>query len=96
VSARSETIEETSEAQPSEKNRDDGGTPGPARTLSGNRSGGREQREKLESNHRENRATGKEGESDHRRHKHSSWKRNGSTPVGYSGRIALRREHCGI
>jgi hypothetical protein len=31
----------------------------------------REQREWLENNHRENRTRGKEGETDHRRHKHS-------------------------
>jgi hypothetical protein len=29
-------------------------------------------REQLESNHRENQAMGKEGETDHRHHKHSS------------------------
>jgi hypothetical protein len=34
-----------------------------------------EQREQLGSNQRENRATGKEGEADHRRHKHSPQKR---------------------
>jgi hypothetical protein len=32
-SARSETKEETSKAQPAEKNKDDDGPPGPARTL---------------------------------------------------------------
>jgi hypothetical protein len=48
----------------------------------------REQREELE-----NRATGKEGEADHRRQEHSPRKRrNGGAPVGYSGRIALRSE----
>jgi hypothetical protein len=53
--------------------------------------------EQLESNHRENRATGKEGETKHRRHKHSPRDRsNGGTPVGYSGRIILRREHRGV
>jgi hypothetical protein len=51
--------------------KDDGGTPGPVRTLSGNRSGRAALREQLERNHRENRATGKKGEADHRRHKHS-------------------------
>jgi hypothetical protein len=44
---------------------DDGGPPGPACTLSANHSGRaalkKEQREQLVSNHRENRATGKEG-----------------------------------
>jgi hypothetical protein len=40
----------------------------------------------LDSNHRENLATGKEGEADHRRHKHSARKRrNRGTPIGYSG-----------
>jgi hypothetical protein len=80
---------------------DDGGTPGPARTLSGNRSRPaalrKEQREQLDSNHRENRAKGKECEADHRRHKHSPQKRrNGGMSVGYSGRITLRREQCGM
>jgi hypothetical protein len=57
----------------------------------------REQQEQLESNHCENQATGKEGEVDHRRSKHSSWKRrNGSKPVGCLGQIALRREQCGM
>jgi hypothetical protein len=51
----------------------------------------------LDSNHRENRATGKEGETDHRRHKHSPRKgRNCGAPSGYSGRRALKREKCGI
>jgi hypothetical protein len=93
-SAPSETKEETSKAQPSEKNKDDGGTPGPIRNLSGNRSGRatltREEREQLGSNHRENRATG-------RRHKHSPRKgRNGGKPVGYSERMNLRKEQCGM
>jgi hypothetical protein len=101
-SAPSETKEETSKAQPSERNKDDdGGKPGPACTLSGSRSGRvtlrREQREQLESNRSENRATGKEGEADHKRHKHSPRKRrNGGMPVGHSERIALRREQCRI
>jgi hypothetical protein len=77
----------------------DGGTLGPARTLSGSRSWRaafrREQRKQLESNHHENRATGKEGEADHRRHKHSlRERRNVGAPVGYSRRIALKREQC--
>jgi hypothetical protein len=55
--------------------KDDRGTPGPAGTLSGNCSGPETLRRKqLESNHRENRATGKEGEADHRGHKHSPQK----------------------
>jgi hypothetical protein len=56
----------------------------------------RMQREQLESNHRESRATRKESEADHRSHKHSPRKRNGGTPVGYSGRTALRREQYGM
>jgi hypothetical protein len=36
-------------------------------------------------------------EAGHRRHKHRRREStNGGTPVGYSGRIALRREQCGI
>jgi hypothetical protein len=66
VSAPSETKEETSTTQPSEKNRDEGGISGPARTLSVNRLGQatlrKEQREQLESNHRENGAIVKESE----------------------------------
>jgi hypothetical protein len=35
---------------------------------------------------------GKEGKADHRRHKHSPWKRrNAGMPVGYSGQMILRR-----
>jgi hypothetical protein len=42
-------------------------------------------------------ATWKEGEANHRCHKHIPQKRrNGSMPVGHLGRIALRREECGI
>jgi hypothetical protein len=52
--------------------------------------------EAVGSNHRKNRATGKEGETDHRRHKHSPRKRNGGTPVDYSGQMALRREQCAM
>jgi hypothetical protein len=52
---------------------DGGGTPGPSRALSGNRSGRaalrREQREQLESDRHENQTTGKEREAGHRRHK---------------------------
>jgi hypothetical protein len=95
-SAPSETKVETSKAQPSQK-KDDGGTPGPTGTLSRNRSGlaalRREQREQLESNQHEKRATGKEGEADHKGHKYSPRKRrNGGTPVGNSGRIVLREQ----
>jgi hypothetical protein len=61
----------------------DGVTPGPARTLSGNRLGRaalrREQRELFESNHREDLVTGKEDEADHRRHKHSPRNRRKNT-----------------
>jgi hypothetical protein len=40
---------------------------------------------------------GKEGKADLECHKHSPWKRrNGSTHVGYSEQIALRRDQCGI
>jgi hypothetical protein len=89
--------EETPKAQHSEKNKDDGGTPGLACTLSGNRSGRAalrgEQQEQLESNHRKNQATVKEVETDHRCHKHSPRKRNGGMPVGHSGRIALWRNN---
>jgi hypothetical protein len=54
-------------------------------------------RKKWDSSHPDNRTAGKEGETDHRRHKHSPRKiRNSGTPVGYSGRISLRREQCGI
>jgi hypothetical protein len=46
----------------------------------------REQWEQLWSNHRENQATGKEGEADLRHHKHSPQKRrNGGIPIGCSG-----------
>jgi hypothetical protein len=51
------------------------------------------QREQLGSNHLENRATGTQVEADHMRHKHSPEKRrNGGTPVGYSGRASLRTD----
>jgi hypothetical protein len=57
----------------------------------------REQWEQFESNHRENQAMRKEGENDHKCHKHSPRKRrNGGMPVGYSGLITIRREQCGI
>jgi hypothetical protein len=91
-----ETEEKISKAQPWEKNKDDGDPPGPVRTLSGSRSGRatlrREQREKLEITHLGNRATGKEGETDGRR---KSIARAAGT-VGYSGRITLKREKCGM
>jgi hypothetical protein len=39
----------------------------------------------------------KKGETDHRQHKHIRQKRRkGGTPVGYSGRTALRREKCSV
>jgi hypothetical protein len=69
-----------------------------AGALSGNRSGWaplrREQQEQLESNHHENQATGKEGEANHRHHKHRPRKRrNGCVPMGFLGRTALRRSN---
>jgi hypothetical protein len=49
------------------------------------------------SNLRENRATGKKGKADQRHHKHCPRKRRkGGTSVGYSVRILLRREQCGM
>jgi hypothetical protein len=67
---------------------DDGGTRGPALTLSGNYSGRaalkKEQQKQLESSHRENRAAGKECKPNHRCHKHSPRRsRNGGTSVSY-------------
>jgi hypothetical protein len=54
-------------------------TPRPIGNLSGNRLGRaalrREQREPLEINHPENRATEEKGKTEHRRHKHSPQKR---------------------
>jgi Spy/CpxP family protein refolding chaperone len=51
----------------------------------------REQREWLESKHCEKPSHRQEGEAKHRRRKHSpQTRRNGSTPVGYSGQIDLR------
>jgi hypothetical protein len=78
-----------------------GSTPGPTGTICRNSLGQaalrREQQDQFENNHHENRATGEKGETDHRRHKHGPWtRRNGGTPVGYSGQIALRRKQCGI
>jgi hypothetical protein len=86
---------------PETADKDDGVTPGPARTLPGNHLGRaalrRAQRELLESNHRENRVTGKDDEADQRRLKHSSRsRRNDCTPIGYSGGIVLRRGQCCI
>ncbi|PNF39343.1 hypothetical protein B7P43_G01510 [Cryptotermes secundus] len=78
---------------PSKKNKDDDGTHEPAGTLSGNHPGRMLlRREQLESNYCENRPTGKAVEANHRRYKHSLRKRNGDTPVGYSGRIAVKGE----
>jgi hypothetical protein len=69
MSPTPETKEETSKAQPSEKNKDNVGTTELARILSENCSERvalkSEQRGQLESNHRENRATGKDGQADH-------------------------------
>jgi hypothetical protein len=92
---------EAASLEPSGKKDGGGGSPGSAGTLSGNRSGRkalrRKQREQLGSNHRDNRVTLEEGETDLRRHKHSPWKRrNGGTPVGYSGPTALMGEQCGM
>jgi hypothetical protein len=40
---------------------------------------------------------GEKSETDHRRHEHSPRKRrNGGTPVGYSGQIALRMKQCSV
>jgi hypothetical protein len=68
------------------------GTPGQVHTLLGNSSGRAalksEQREQLENNHREKWASGKEGEADHRRHKHRSRKAKWL--------YAVRREQCGM
>jgi hypothetical protein len=76
---------------------DDGSTLGPVRTLSGNCLGlvalSREHQEQLRSNHCENHATGKEGEANHRHHKHNlRKKRNGGMPLGYLGLTVLLRE----
>jgi hypothetical protein len=61
---------------------DDCDIPGPAPTLTGNRSGRAALRkEQLESNHCDNQDKGKEGEADHRHYKDSPRKRiNGGTP----------------
>jgi hypothetical protein len=82
---------------------DDGDKPGRTGTLSGSRSGHAdlrtEQRERLESKrHEKPKNHGKEGDADHRHHKHSPGeRRNGGTPVcGSSGQIALRREQCDV
>jgi hypothetical protein len=54
-------------------------------------------REQLESNHCGNWASGKEGEVDHRHHKHSpQQRRSGSTSVGCLRWIVLRRKQCGM
>jgi hypothetical protein len=66
------------------ENKDDNGTPGPARTFSGNRSGRTalisKQRQKLGNYHSQNRAAGKEGETKHRPRK----RRNGGKTTGHS------------
>jgi hypothetical protein len=83
-SGPSEMKEEMSKPQPLKKNKDGGGTPRLAYTSSGNHSGWvalrREQQKQLKSNHHKNWATGKEGKTNHRHHKHSP--QNGSMPVG--------------
>jgi ribosomal protein L3 len=39
----------------------------------------------------------KEGDTDHRHHKHSPLKgRKGDTPLGYSRRTTLRKEQCNV
>jgi hypothetical protein len=78
-----------------------GRTSGPIFTLSGILSRRvalrREQRMQLKSNYRENRPTGKEGDTNHRLHKHSPQKRrNDGSPVGHLGRIILKRDKCGM
>jgi hypothetical protein len=53
--------------------------------------------QRLERKHRGKPSHRKEGETDHRRRKHSPRRRrNYGTPVGRSGRIALRREQCDV
>jgi hypothetical protein len=66
-----------------------GGTPGPGSSLSADHSTRvalrREQRNHFVSNHRKNRATGKGGDANYSRHKHSPRKgRNGGTIEGCS------------
>jgi hypothetical protein len=55
----------------------------------------RKQRERLESKHHGKPSHREEGEIEHIRRKAVLGKRrNGGTPVGYSERIALKREPC--
>jgi hypothetical protein len=79
---------------------DDSDTPGPAHTLGGSRlecvALKREQQEWLESKHHEKLSHRKEDETKHSCRKHSSRKINDDTPVGRSGRIAVRREQCNV
>jgi hypothetical protein len=69
---------ERKDVQSTSLEKDGGSTPAPACTLSGNRSGRaavrREQQEQLASKNRENWATGKEGNTNHKRCKHSPQK----------------------
>jgi hypothetical protein len=78
--------------------KEDDGAPGLVCILSGNCLEQAALRwEQLSSNHRENRATGKEDKAYHRHHMYSPRKRrNGGIPVGYLGRITLRREQYGM
>jgi hypothetical protein len=69
--------------------------PGLTGSLSGSSSGQealkREQRGRLENEHREKPMT------NHRRYKHRPRKKcNGDTPVGYSGRVTSRKEQCDV
>jgi hypothetical protein len=57
----------------------------------------RKQRERLNSKYHKKPSNGEEGETKHRHRNHNPRKRrNDGTPVGYFGRIALRREQCGV
>jgi hypothetical protein len=89
--------EERRDVQSTDRGKEDvGGTRGPVRTLTRNCSEPAAlRREHVESNHREERATGKESEVDYRRHKHNPRKRrNFGMHVGHSGQIVLRRDKC--
>jgi hypothetical protein len=70
---------------------DDGDKPGTTGTLPESHSGRaalrREQREQLESKQHENRATGR---------KVRPLTDAQAQPIGHSGHIALRKEHCGV
>jgi hypothetical protein len=79
---------------------DDGGTPGRASNSSGNNSRRealrRERREQLDSNHRENKRCGEERRGRSQTPQAHTSNKDGSTPVGYSGLIDLKRKHCGM